>query len=235
MIERHAVSVMDILPELSPTRYDGFRFGVKVLAIFLDGGHNKSPHTAMEDIVNMTRDDALALVKAHDPDAHLVEHGEQTAAVMEALAARFAPGQEELWALTGLLHDVDFPMTKDDPARHGVAAAEIIGDALPPEALHAIAAHNAEHTGAAPAATLDWALRCAESVTGLIKAAALVRPDGYQGMKAKSLKKKMKDKSFAANVDRDRIRECDTLGLELGEFFDLAVAAMAAHEQQGNH
>lgn len=179
----------------------------------------------------MTREEALALIQSQNPETHLVEHGEQTEAVMRAMASRFAPGQEELWAMTGLLHDVDYPGTKDDPARHGLAAAEIIGDALPPEAIRAIAAHNSECTNVMPESEFEWALRCAESVTGLIKAAALVRPDGMQGMKAKSLKKKMKDKSFAANVDRDRIRECEKLDLELGEFLDLAVAAMAVREQ----
>ncbi|QJT07792.1 HD family phosphohydrolase [Oceanidesulfovibrio marinus] len=183
----------------------------------------------------MTRDDALALVKAQGPEPHLVEHGEQTEAVMEALAARLAPGDEALWGITGLLHDVDFPQTKDNPDRHGLSAAELIGEGLPPEAIHAIAAHNGECTGVAPETNFDWALRCAETVTGLIKAAALVRPDGYTGMKAKSLKKKMKDKSFAANVNRDNIRECEKIGLELGEFLDLAVAAMAAREQDQNH
>lgn len=181
--------------------------------------------------MNMTREEALALVQAQHPEAHLVEHGEQTEVVMRAMAERFAPGQEDVWAITGLLHDVDYPMTKETPDKHGLMAAEIIGGRLPAEALHAIAAHNSECTGITPQTDFDWALRCAESVTGLIKAAALVRPDGYSGIKAKSLKKKMKDKSFAANVDRDRIRECEKLGLELGEFLDLAVTAMAAREQ----
>ncbi|MFW5735454.1 MAG: HD family phosphohydrolase, partial [Oceanidesulfovibrio sp.] len=63
----------------------------------------------------MTREEALALIHAQKPDAHLVEHGEQTEAVMRSMAARFAPDQEDLWAVAGLLHDVDFPMTKKTP------------------------------------------------------------------------------------------------------------------------
>jgi hypothetical protein len=80
--------------------------------------------------------------------------------------------------------------------------------------------------GTTAQSTFDYALRCAETVTGLISANALVRPEGMEDMKPKSLKKKMKDKSFAANVDRERIRECEKIGLELGEFFQIAILAM---------
>ncbi len=174
----------------------------------------------------LSRDEALALLKAQNPDHALYTHSLASEAVMRGLAAHFGE-DAELWGLAGLLHDVDFPHTKDNPSRHGVMALEIIGDGLPPDLLHAIQAHNEEHTHVAAASRLDFALRCAESSTGLIAANALVRPDGINGMKAKSLKKKMKEKAFAANVDRERIRDCEKIDLDLGAFFDLAVAAMA--------
>ena len=91
------------------------------------------------------------------------------------------------------------------------------------EALHAIRAHNGERTGTARDTELDFALRCAETVTGLVAANAMVRPTKMAGMKPKSLKKKMKEKAFAANVDREIIRECDKIGLELGDFFQIAI------------
>jgi len=77
-----------------------------------------------------------------------------------------------------------------------------------------------------PQSDFDFALRCGETVTGLIHTNALVRPTRMQGMDPKSLKKKMKDKAFAAAVNRDVIRECDKIGLELGEFFQLSIAAI---------
>ena len=173
------------------------------------------------------RDDALALIKAQNPNPGLLAHGRQTEAVMRALAERL--GQDpELWGVTGLLHDLDYPQTAAAPERHGLALAELLPEgALPPEALRAIAAHNDEHTGVAPETAFDFALRAAESVTGIISAAALVRPDRMNGMAPKSIKKKMKDKAFAANVRRANILECDKAGLPLDEFLTLAIAAIA--------
>lgn len=174
----------------------------------------------------LTRDEALALVLGKRPENHLVNHATQTEAIMRALAGRLGR-DPELWGQTGLLHDLDFPETRDTPGRHGLAAREALAGKLPGEALAAIAAHNEEHTGVVAATDLDFALRAAESSTGLIMAAALVRPARMQGMAPKGLKKKMKDKSFAANVSRERIRECEKLGLSLDEFLSLAIAAMA--------
>lgn len=173
----------------------------------------------------LPRTEAIELLRSHNPEPHLVQHALATEAVMRGLAARF--GQDaELWGLAGLLHDIDYPLTKETPERHGLVAVDLIGDRLPPEAVQAIVAHNSECTGREPASLFDRALRCGESVTGLVSAAALVRPTGMDGMQASSLKKKMKDKAFAASVSRERIRECEAIGLELGEFLTIAIEAM---------
>lgn len=176
----------------------------------------------------LTRDEALALLSAQNPDAYLLRHSLAAEAVMRALAPRFG-GDAEAWGLCGLLHDVDFPHTKDEPARHGLLARELIGgpEALGGEYLDAIAAHNGEHTGRIPQSELEFALRAAETVTGLIIAAALMRPAGMQGMEVKSLKKKMKDKAFARAVNREIIRECEKIGLDLDEFLGLSIEAMS--------
>lgn len=174
----------------------------------------------------LTRDEALALVKAQGPEPHLVHHAVQTEAIMRALALRLGH-DPELWGVTGLLHDLDYPATRDTPARHGLEAAALLTGRMPDDALRAIVAHNEECTGVAAASPFDFALRAAESATGLISAAALVRPTHMQGMEPKSLKKKMKDKAFAAAVSRERIRECERLGLTLDDFFLLAIPAMA--------
>ncbi len=172
----------------------------------------------------MQREQALEQLKSHNPEPFLVQHALYTEAIMRVLAPRFQ-ADPELWGLTGLLHDIDYPLTKDAPERHGLEAAKLVGD-LPEEGVRAIAAHNSECTGVQPANDFAFALRCAESVTGLVSAAALVRPDGMQGMQASSLKKKMKDKAFAASVNRDRIRECEKIGLGLDEFLTLSISAI---------
>ncbi|WP_462326881.1 HDIG domain-containing metalloprotein [Desulfobaculum sp.] len=174
----------------------------------------------------MTRDEALALITAQNPEPHLINHAKQTEAIMRALAPQFE-ADAELWGITGLLHDLDYPMTKDTPEQHGAMAKDMLDGKMPEDALHAIIAHNEECTGVAAENTFDYALRAAETVTGLISAAALVRPTRMDGMKAKSLKKKMKDKSFAASVNRERIHECDKLDMDLGAFLTLSIAAMA--------
>ncbi|MBU1230110.1 MAG: HD domain-containing protein [Proteobacteria bacterium] len=174
----------------------------------------------------LTRDQALALLTAHVPEAQLITHSLESEAVLAALARRL--GRDEgLWGLVGLLHDLDYATTKDRPERHGLDSADLLAGVLPDEALTAIRAHNGERTGIAPSTDLDFALRAGETVTGLIHANALVRPARMQGMDAKSLKKKMKDKAFAASVCRETIGECQRLGLEQGEFFTLAITAVA--------
>lgn len=174
----------------------------------------------------LAREDALVLLEEGKATSSLMKHALASEAVLRDLAAKLGEN-EELWALTGLLHDLDFPATENSPERHGLDAAARLASLLPDEALRAIEAHNAEANGSTPKTALDFALRCGESVTGLVSAAALVRPSGYEGMEAKSLKKKMKDKAFAASVSRANIRECEKIGLSLDEFLTLAIAAMS--------
>lgn len=175
----------------------------------------------------ISRDQALGLLKQQNPEPHMLQHALASEAVMRALAERFEE-DKDLWGLTGLLHDVDFPHTRDVPEKHGLMAADILADQMPAQAVHAIKAHNAECTGVMPESVMDYALRAAETVTGMVSAAALVRPTGYDGMEARSLKKKMKDKAFAANVSRERIRECEKAGVPLDDFLALAIRAMGA-------
>ncbi|MGE4293444.1 MAG: HD domain-containing protein [Desulfovibrio sp.] len=173
----------------------------------------------------ITREEALELIKTHSSDAHLIPHAQETEAVMRALAVRL--GQDpELWSLTGLLHDLDYSATKETPDQHGLKSCEMLAGKLPGEALQAIRAHNGECTGTLPSTLFDFALRCGETVTGLVHANALVRPEGMDGMKPKSLKKKMKEKAFAANINRENIRECEKIGLDQGEFFQIAIDAI---------
>lgn len=174
----------------------------------------------------ITRTEAIELLLAQNPEKHLVHHALATELVMRTLAGHFGE-DAELWGLTGLLHDIDFPATRDLPERHGIEAMGLLEGHLPDEGLAAIRAHNSECNGNTPSTRLDIALRCAETVTGLVGTAALVRPTGMEGMQASSLKKKMKDKAFAASVSRDRIKECANIGLELGDFLGLAITAMA--------
>ena len=174
----------------------------------------------------LTRDAALDCINRQNPEQHMVQHALASEAVLRGLARHFGE-DEDLWGLAGLLHDVDFPHTKDTPEKHGLMAEELLAGLVTDEVMNAIKAHNSECTGVAPASRLDYALRCGETVTGMVTAAALVRPTGMDGMEAKSLKKKMKDKAFAAAVSRERIRECERIDLSLDDFLTLAIKAMS--------
>ena len=175
----------------------------------------------------ITRTEALELVREACP-GQLRQHALASEAVLRALAARLGE-DEEVWGLTGLLHDIDYQETQSDPALHGLRGPERLEGRLPEYALRAIRAHNSECTGVKPESALDFALRCGETVTGLIVTAALVRPTRMEGLGASSLKKKMKDKAFAASVNRETIRECAALGLELDAFLTLAIEALTPH------
>ncbi|WP_027722959.1 HDIG domain-containing metalloprotein [Maridesulfovibrio zosterae] len=173
----------------------------------------------------ISRDDAFKLLKDNTPEENLIHHALESEAVMGALAEKL--GQDiELWSRTGLLHDLDYSSTSDQPEKHGLISAEMLEGKLPENAIKAIKAHNGEMTGVQPESDFDYALRCGETVTGLIHANALIRPEKMEGMKAKSLKKKMKAKAFAASVSREIINECEKIGLELNDFFTISIAAV---------
>ncbi len=176
----------------------------------------------------LTRDEALALVKSKVRDERYLKHMLAVEAIMRRLAERLG-GDPELWGLVGLLHDIDFEGTKDDPSRHGLVAEEILKGLVPEEALRAIKAHNYEHTGVEPASLMEKALIAADAVSGLLVACALVMPNKkLEEVTVKTVEKKFKSKDFARGVDRGRIERCKELGLTREEFFELSLEALKA-------
>jgi len=175
----------------------------------------------------MDRGQALALLERHCPDERLKKHSLASEAVLRALARRLGH-DEDLWGLAGLLHDLDYEQTAADMPRHGLVTAELLAPlGLPAEVIAAIKAHNAEALGLTRVTSLDIALTCGETVTGLVMATAMVHPDKrLASVKPKSVVKRMKEKAFAASVNRDHVRLCEQLGLPLEEFAALSVAAL---------
>jgi len=174
----------------------------------------------------MTRKEALDSIKANVENENLVKHMLATEAIMRAVARRLGEDEEE-WGLTGLLHDIDMELTEGNMATHSKLGADLVRELGASEAMaHAILCHNEAH-GIPLETKLDKALFCADPLTGLIIAAALVRPDKkLAGLEAKSVKKRFKEKSFAAGVDRQQIAQCGEIGIELGEFIELGLVAM---------
>jgi putative nucleotidyltransferase with HDIG domain len=174
----------------------------------------------------MTREEALDSVRANVENENLVKHMLATEAIMRALARRFGEDEEE-WGLTGLLHDIDVELTEGDMSSHSKLGADLAKEMGASEAMaQAILCHNEAH-GVPVETKLDKALFCADPLTGLITAAALVRPDKkLASVEAKSVRKRFKEKSFAAGASREQIARCSELGLELDEFIGLGLKAM---------
>ena len=175
-------------------------------------------------------DRAHELLEEHLKSENLKKHCIATAAIMKKLAQRFGESEED-WEIIGLLHDLDFDNTRDNPEKHTLVTEEILKkEGFPEEYIKAIKAHN-EMTGIKRETRLDFALAASETITGLIIATALIYPDKrISSVKVKSIKKRMKEKAFARNVNRETIRECEKIGVELTEFIELSLKAMAEIE-----
>ncbi len=161
---------------------------------------------------------------------NLRKHMYAVEAAMRAYACKFGE-DEELWGITGLVHDFDYERFPNDALspteEHPSSGVAILRErGWPDEVLHAVMAH-AEHTGVAPETLMARTLRAVDELTGFVIACSLVRPTGISDLKSKSVKKKWKDRSFAAAVNRDEIREyTEIIGEDLTEHIDFVIEAM---------
>lgn len=177
-----------------------------------------------------TREQALALMHEYTTNPSLRKHMYAVEAAMRAYARKYGE-DEELWGVAGLIHDFDYERwpneTLSPTDEHPSTGVAILRDrGWPEEILHAVQAH-AEHTAVEPETRLARTLRAVDELTGFVIACSLVRPTGITDLGAKSVKKKLKDRSFAAAVDRDAIRaEAEALGEELTEHVEFVIAAM---------
>jgi uncharacterized protein len=176
----------------------------------------------------ISRGDAFLLLTAHLKNEKLISHCLAAEAIMRELAPRFGENPE-MWAIAGLLHDIDYEITDGDPSRHGREGAELLlQHGVSPVIADAIQNHNAEGLGLERTTVFDHALACAETVTGMIAATALVYPDKkIASVKPQSVTKRMKTPHFARSVSRDIIMECETIGIPLPDFVAISLKAMA--------
>jgi putative nucleotidyltransferase with HDIG domain len=173
----------------------------------------------------MNRDQALALVKERVKNENLVSHMVAAEAIMGALAKRLG-GDEQRWRLVGLLHDLDVDETVDAMEVHGTMTVQWLREAglQDEEVLHAILAHNSTN-GSTVDTVMD--MFASDCLTGLVTAAALIRPEKRLALvELKSLKKRFKEPSFAKGARREDMMTCDQLGLDLEEFLLIGLDAM---------
>jgi putative nucleotidyltransferase with HDIG domain len=172
----------------------------------------------------MDFEEAKRLVFSKLGNVNLQRHSLAVSAVMRHLARRFGEN-EEMWALAGILHDLDYEETLKDPDKHTLLAEEWLKQYnLPAEVISGIKAHcnKAERNS-----LMNKAIYAADPVTGFIVACALIKPEKKLApVEPEFAMKRMKEKRFAAGANREQINSCAEMGLSLEEFFEISLNAM---------
>ncbi len=173
-----------------------------------------------------TPEQARALVREYNKEPFHLEHAETVGKVLAYFAQAHDPERVEFWRAVGILHEIDFELW---PEQHCVKADSLLRELDMDEALiHAVVSHGyGICADEEPTLYMEKVLFATDELTGLIGAAARMRPTGLEGMDAKSLNKKFKDKKFAAGCSRDVIRRgAEMMGVELNELFEATIEAM---------
>ena len=180
----------------------------------------------------ISRQEAWTLLCEWTQSESLRRHMLAVEAAMRAYATRF-DGDVELWGLTGLLHDLDYeryPDLEDGHPRYAIR--ELAERGYPPELVRAVASH-ADFMGVPRESPMEKTLYAVDELSGFVLAVAYVRPDGLIGMTPKSVKKKLKQPSFAAAVGRDELREgASELGVDFDEHLAVVITALADRSEE---
>ncbi|MBS1419206.1 MAG: hydrolase [Clostridia bacterium] len=171
---------------------------------------------------------AEELVKKYNKEAFHIQHAETVSKVMGEFAKEHDPERVDFWRSVGMLHDIDFELY---PEQHCIKANEMLRELdIDEEMIHAVVSHGyGICCDVAPEKYMEKILFATDELTGLIGAAALMRPTGISDMETKSVVKKFKDKKFAAGCSRDVIRQgAEMLGMELSELIGRTIDAMRA-------
>ena len=175
-----------------------------------------------------TPEQAFELVSRYNQQPFHLQHAQIVGKVLGCIAAEADPGHEDYWKAVGILHDIDFEQW---PEQHCVKAQELLKELdIDEGVIHAVASHGYGLVcDVEPTLLMEKYLFAVDEFTGLIGAAALMRPTGYEGMEVKSVMKKFKDKKFAAGCSRDVITKgAEMLGISVQELADLTLKAMTA-------
>jgi len=178
----------------------------------------------------MNRDEAFNLVQSKVKNKNLIKHMLAVEAIMKRLAKHFGE-DEELWGLTGILHDLDYDETVNDPEKHSLVTADWLKDYnLDERLIYAIKSHPKK---VEPKSKMDWALYATDSLSGLIVAATLMHPTKkIKNVDVQFVLNRFKEKRFAAGARREDIKECEKIGLSLEEFIGLALEGMQGIDRE---
>lgn len=172
----------------------------------------------------------LELLKKYVSDEKLIKHCIATAAVMRELAKELGEDEEKWWTI-GILHDIDYEQTQGDMERHGIVGAEILlKEGVDEEIAEVVKRHNMLFGDYEK--PVEIALQAADSVSGLIIACALVKKGKITEVTPKTVKKKFKEKSFAAGCDRNRIRMIEKLDMPLEKLYEVAIRGLISVKEE---
>lgn len=175
----------------------------------------------------MQREEAYSLLTSYLKTENLIRHSLASEAVMRCVAG-YLGEDAEVWGIAGLLHDIDLDIVQGDMMRHAVEGASILQSAgVDPLIVEAVRLHNEQAHGIKRSTRFHHALAAAETITGLVTATALVYPDKkLASVKPKSVRKRYKEKLFAAGANREIIAECEQAGVAVDDLCDMALTAM---------
>jgi putative nucleotidyltransferase with HDIG domain len=182
-----------------------------------------------------TREEAFALLKKHNKDESHIKHALAVEGTMRHFARKMG-GDENLWGVAGILHDIDWEKTMSDPARHCNLAPELLREAgVEENIIHAVQSHGwSICTDVEPRDDMEKTLFTIDELTGLVITAGLVRPSkSLSDLEVKSVRKKWKDKAFAKGVNREIIQKgAGMMGMPLDEVIENTILAMRPIEKE---
>ncbi len=173
-----------------------------------------------------TPQEALSIIQKYNKEAFHLQHAQTVSKVMGFLAGKYDPGMEDYWAAVGMLHDIDFELW---PEEHCVKAVELLRqEDIDEDIIHAVVSHGwGLCSDVEPTRYMEKILFAVDELTGLVGAAALMRPTGLEGMEVKSVMKKFKDKKFAAGCSREVISKgAELLEMDVPQLVSIALEAM---------
>ena len=194
----------------------------------------------------MDREEALNLLKKYVKNKNLIKHSLAVEAIMRELALDLDKKNnanvnvfldnshnEEKWALAGLVHDIDYEDTADDPLRHSLVAEKILTEyGFDEDIIYAVKVHNEVH-GFPLKNDMDIALFASDPISGLIVASALIKPERkLESIDTDFVMKRYKEKSFAKGANRKQMLSCENLGYSLDEFIAISLNAMKKIAQE---
>lgn len=188
----------------------------------------------LQQLNMINRDEAFVLLKKYLRDDENIRYSIAVEAVTRELARKLERN-EELWGLTGLLHNLDYEYTRSEPEKRGTLSAQLLEDLLPERAVNAIKANNYMHTDYIPITSLDKSLIAADAAVGFIL--AIVNKTSSKKLADVDLKlvlSKFRDPSFAETLNRNKIQLCNDVGIELNLFFKIVLDVLNKISQEIN-